>query len=59
MMEHQPKEGFKEAFREAENHPWIESKRAGHDVGWPWAKEDWLDKYFEKWRQRQSGSWWN
>jgi hypothetical protein len=35
-------------------HKWIESEKAGRDVGWEWALVDWLVKYRNKWRESQS-----
>ena len=45
-------------FSEVEKHKWSESEKTGQDLGWHWASEDWLNKHFEKWQQKQSGSWW-
>ena len=39
---------------EAERHKWIESEKAGHDIGFEKALLDWIVKYRSSWRnQRQ------
>ena len=35
---------------EMEKHRWVESKKAGHDVGKP-AYMDWILKYAKAWRE--------
>lgn len=40
-----------EVIEEIEKHKWFESEKAGHDVGTDWAREDWLNKYGEQWKQ--------
>ncbi|MDE2221526.1 MAG: glycosyl hydrolase family 57 [Candidatus Omnitrophica bacterium] len=37
--------------KEIEKHKWCESEKAGRDVGYEWAKEDWLKRYGELWVQ--------
>lgn len=32
-------------------HKWIESEKAGHDVGFEWALTDWIIKHRAKWRK--------
>ena len=34
---------------EIKRHLWIESEKAGYDLGIEWAKEDWLEKYADAW----------
>jgi|GEM_PF-790138 hypothetical protein len=34
---------------EVAKHKWIESEKAGHDIGWDQAHADWLVKYFAEW----------
>jgi hypothetical protein len=37
-------------------HKWIESEKAGHDVGFEWALTDWIIKHrakWKKWREQQ------
>ena len=37
-------------------HKWIESEKAGHDIGFEHALTDWIVKHRTKWRKtRQSG----
>ena len=31
-------------------HKWIESEKAGRDIGFEWALIDWIVKYRSKWR---------
>jgi hypothetical protein len=38
-------------------HKWIESEKAGHDIGFEHALTDWIIKHRSKWRKsRQPGS---
>ena len=39
----------KEVIEEIKRHLWIESEKAGRDIGWDKAAEDWLNKYSEAW----------
>ena len=32
-------------------HKWIESEKAGHDVGEKWAAADWVRKYAKQFRE--------
>jgi hypothetical protein len=32
-------------------HKWIESQKAGHDLGFEWALTDWVVKYRTGWRK--------
>jgi len=43
-----------EVRQEIEKHKWCESEKAGRDVGWQWAQEDWLNRHADKWRQGHS-----
>jgi hypothetical protein len=40
-----------EVVQEIEKHKWCESEKAGHDVGFEWASQDWLDHYSDQWKQ--------
>jgi hypothetical protein len=37
------------AVEEIRRHLWIESEKAGHDIGFDNAAEDWLAKYAKAW----------
>lgn len=42
--------------QEIMRHKWIESEKAGHDIGFEHALTDWIVKHRTKWRKtRQSG----
>ena len=49
---------YKEFLAEREEilkHKWIESEKAGHDIGFEQALTDWIIKHRSKWRkERQS-----
>jgi hypothetical protein len=32
-------------------HKWIESEKAGRDIGWDCAADEWLHKHFPKWKR--------
>ena len=36
---------------EVEKHKWIESQRAGKDIGLPKASDDWMTKHFPSWKK--------
>src|SRR5882762_3204354 len=36
---------------EIEKYRWIESEKAGRDIGWQRASEEWMRKYFPGWKQ--------
>ena len=38
--------------QEIEKHKWIESEKAGYDIGYERAAEDWLNRYSELWMQK-------
>jgi hypothetical protein len=47
---------YKEFIAEREEilcHKWIESEKAGHDVGFDHALVDWILKYRSAWRERR------
>ena len=37
-------------------HKWLESEKAGHDIGYDRALLDWIMNYREKWRSAQCAS---
>jgi len=39
----------KKAIEEINRHRWIESERAGHDIGYEQASADWLEKFSTAW----------
>ena len=39
----------KEVIEEIKRHLWIESEKAGHDIGFESAAKDWLQKYSKAW----------
>ncbi|MCK5581060.1 MAG: hypothetical protein KAJ18_07275 [Candidatus Omnitrophica bacterium] len=41
----------KRVVAEIERHLWIESEKAGTDVGFEAAKEDWLENFSKAWMQ--------
>ena len=36
---------------EIEKYKWIESEKAGCDIGWDRAQEEWLNKHFGDWKR--------
>lgn len=38
-----------EIIDEIKRHLWIESEKAGYDIGFDKAAQDWLDNYAEEW----------
>ena len=38
---------------EIKKHKWIESEKAGKDIGWDAAYTDWLDQHFTSWKKYQ------
>ncbi len=38
-----------EAVEEIKRHLWIESEKAGYDIGFDRAAEDWLNKFSDAW----------
>ena len=50
---------FQAEREEILKHKWIESEKAGHDIGFERALTDWIVKYRSKWRkarQQAAGS---
>ena len=43
-----------QVIEEIERHKWIESEKAGRDIGFDRAAEDWLNRYSEQWMQKNS-----
>ncbi|MCK5179958.1 MAG: hypothetical protein KAR32_10545 [Candidatus Omnitrophica bacterium] len=39
----------KKAVEEINRHRWIESEKAGHDIGFETASVDWLEKFSAAW----------
>jgi len=37
---------------EIERHKYLESEKAGHDVGWEFAERDWEAKFGDTWRRQ-------
>lgn len=40
---------IQEVIDEINKHLWIESEKAGHDLGFQTAADDWLEKYSQSW----------
>jgi len=38
-----------EVKEEISRHKWVESQKAGHDIGLEQAAFDWLEKYYDSW----------
>jgi len=38
---------------EIKKYKWIESERAGQDIGWERAQQEWLQKHFPAWKQKR------
>ncbi len=36
---------------EIDRHKWIESEKAGYDIGFDKAAEDWISRYADEWEQ--------
>ena len=41
----------KVAAEEINKHKWIESEKAGKDIGWDRACREWLQKHFPRWER--------
>ena len=39
---------------EINRHKWIESEKAGYDIGFDKAAEDWISRYADEWEDRHS-----
>jgi hypothetical protein len=42
---------IREIVREIERHKWLESEKAGHDIGGNRAAVDWLERYYDQWKR--------
>lgn len=42
--------------REIDRHKWLESEKAGFDIGFDRAAEDWLNRFSDTWIQKNSSS---
>jgi len=38
---------------EIKKHKWIESEKAGRDIGWERAAREWMQNYFPQWKQHR------
>ena len=38
---------------EIKKYKWIESERAGQDIGWERARQEWLQKHFPSWKRQR------
>lgn len=38
---------------EIQKYKWIESEKAGQDIGWERARQEWLQKHFPAWKQNR------
>jgi Domain of unknown function (DUF4032) len=47
---------FQAEREEILKHKWIESEKAGHDIGFERALTDWIVKHRSKWRKARQGS---
>jgi hypothetical protein len=47
---------FQAEREEILKHKWIESERAGHDIGFERALTDWIIKHRSKWRKSRHGN---
>ncbi len=47
---------FQAEREEIMKHKWIESEKAGHDIGFERALTDWIVKYRSKWRKSRQAS---
>ena len=41
--------------REINQHKWLESEKAGYDIGFENAAEDWINRFSNSWEQNNSG----
>jgi hypothetical protein len=42
---------FQAEREEILKHKWLESEKAGYDIGFEWALTDWIMKHRSKWRK--------
>ena len=47
---------FQAEREEILRHKWIESEKAGHDIGFEHALTDWIIKHRSKWRKGRNGA---
>ena len=47
---------FQAEREEILKHKWIESEKAGHDIGFERALTDWIVKYRSKWRKSRQAA---
>ena len=47
---------FQAEREEILRHKWIESEKAGHDIGFESALTDWIVRYRTKWRKNRQAS---
>ncbi len=47
---------FRAQREEIMKHKWIESEKAGHDIGYEQALTDWIHKHKAKWRKSRQSS---
>jgi hypothetical protein len=47
---------FQAEREEILKHKWIESEKAGHDIGFERALTDWIVKYRSKWRKSRQAT---
>lgn len=47
---------FRAQREEILKHKWIESEKAGHDIGYEQALTDWIHKHKAKWRKGRQSS---
>jgi hypothetical protein len=38
---------------EIKKYKWIESEKAGRDIGWERATREWMQKHFPQWKQHR------
>lgn len=42
----------KDVLKEIERHKWLESEKAGHDIGFEKASRDWVNRYSREWMRQ-------
>lgn len=54
-LRHRNKNPFAEIIRsqqeEIKKYKWIESEKAGKDIGWERAEQEWLESHFPGWKR--------
>ncbi|MBF0511755.1 MAG: hypothetical protein HQL13_05425, partial [Candidatus Omnitrophica bacterium] len=45
-----------EVLEEIEKHKWCESQKACHDVGIEWARQDWLNRFGQDWKEKNKNT---